>query len=185
MMNHTNQRSIFVWRFLLIIASTATITTTHAFSNIIVNPSKAASSIKNHGSVVGKNCCGLTTRSSSSLNLKYIDKSNIDDTVIELTPEQDQILRNSVSSLTEKYGPGWFELSDAWDTLRAEYPVEFGTLTNNDDLKKVYLRQSPNNPLDLLTQTPLGPFIVINLLFYFTGFTWCDTPFHADGACPP
>ena len=117
--------------------------------------------------------------------MKYIDKSDIDDTVIELTQAQDQILRNSVSSLTDTYGPGWFELSDAWDTLRKDNPVEFGDLTNNDDLKKAYLRQRPNNPLDLFTQTPLGPFIIINLLFYFTGFTWCDTPFHADGACPP
>ena len=29
----------------------------------------------------------------------------------------------------------------------------------------------------ILTQTPLGPFVGINLLFWATDFSWCNTPF--------
>ena len=120
-----------------------------------------------------------------ALNLKFIESSDDDGppTKYQLTEEQDKALRNAVGSLEDRYGIAWPEKDAAWDTLREENPV-MNALTDNDLLRRTYYQQEPD-PLDLFTKTPLGPFILINLLFLATGFSWCDTPFHADGACPP
>ena len=159
-------------------------TVTHAFGvssqQQLMKKSSNASAMKKATMIYHRRLQSSST--STTLNLKFIDKSDVEENVVELTPEQDQALRDAVDDLTEEFGPGWFDISDAWDKFRQANP-SMGEFTDAE-LQRAYYNQSPN-PLDLLTKTPLGPFILINGLFWATGFTWCDTPFHADGACPP
>lgn len=80
------------------------------------------------------------------------------------------------------YGIAWFEQSEAWDTLKEEHPtLEQYT---NEELSRAFIAQKPTAG-DLLTKTPLGPFLVVNGVFWLGGFSWCDTPFHGVDACLP
>ena len=119
----------------------------------------------------------------SHLNLRFLERSN-DEPSLSLTPDEDKAIREAakVVSTDDNFGVGWFDRSEAWVKVKEDYPIL--AQYEDSDLRNVYLKQKPN-PLDILTGTPLGPFILVNLLFKYTGFSWCDTPFHAEGACPP
>ncbi|KAL7468784.1 hypothetical protein ACHAXS_009021 [Conticribra weissflogii] len=124
-----------------------------------------------------------TTKSTTQLTfIKYIDPDPNAPLPIELTPEQDQVLRSAASVMEEKYGISWFEQSQPWDDLKAQHPSlqEY----SEDELRRAYVSQSPTI-VELFVKTPLGPFLLLNLIFFLSGFSWCDTPFHAEGACSP
>ena len=57
--------------------------------------------------------------------IKWKDKTDEEDTEpsIQLTSEQDLILRDVTTKMEDAYGIGWFEQSDAWDELKEEYPT--------------------------------------------------------------
>ena len=98
-------------------------------------------------------------------------------------PEIDDIIRSSASTFLEsKYGVGWFDKSEAWNDLKTQYDIlkEY----DNQVLRLLYLRQKPSI-IELLTKTPLGPFLMVNLAFLLTGFSWCDTPFGQIESCSP
>jgi len=124
-----------------------------------------------------------TTKSATQLNfIKYIDPDPNAPPPIELTSEQDQALRSADSIMEEEYGISWFEQTQPWDDLKARYPSlrEY----NEDDLRRAYISQKPT-VAELFVKTPLGPFLLLNLILFLSGFSWCDTPFHAAGACSP
>ena len=120
----------------------------------------------------------------SQLHLRFLDKSNNDEPSLILTPDENKAIREAakVVGKEDAFGVGWFEVKEAWAKVKKEYPIlsEY----EDSDLKDAYLKQKPNF-LEVLIETPLGPVLLINLLVKFSGFTWCDTPFHSDAACPP
>ena len=86
-------------------------------------------------------------------------------------------------------GPQWdsFSLTGAttenWETVRAEFPVL--AARSDEELAgalRTYLNKGPDL-FGVLTQTPVGPVILINILLYVTGITWCDTPLGTAAAC--
>jgi hypothetical protein len=101
------------------------------------------------------------------------------------TPAADDAIRAAGATLgkASEYGVDWFDQADAWTQAKTMFPVL--AAYDNADLRQTYLTQSPSL-WDLLVKTPIGPFLLINLVVLATGFSWCDTPFHQDGAqCPP
>ena len=114
--------------------------------------------------------------------IKWKDKTDEEDTepIIQLTSEQDQILRDVTTRMEDAYGIGWFEQSDAWDELKEEYPAlqEY----TNDELTKAFILQKPTF-IEVFTKTPLGPILLVNAIFKLGGFSWCDTPFGSADAC--
>ena len=84
--------------------------------------------------------------------------------------------------MEETYGISWFEESSPWDELKTQYPSlqEY----SNDELRRAYVMQKPT-VVDLFVKTPLGPFLLLNLVFFLSGFSWCNTPFHVQGGCLP
>ena len=130
------------------------------------------------------------TIATSSLKLRFIESSSTDeDETTQIVLEEisnnskiDEAIRSSATQMEELYGVGWFDKSEAWKQMKIQYPF----LSDYDDeiLRLLFLRQSPKL-LDLLTKTPLGPFLAINLLFLITGFSWCDTPFGQIESCSP
>jgi hypothetical protein len=114
----------------------------------------------------------------------YLKKATDDQAVApSLSSEQDQDLRRAAESLTGEFGYGWFNKDEAWEAFAKEYP-QMAEEFSQDELRIAYIKQSPQL-LDILTKTPLGPVLLINLIVLASGFSWCDTPFHQDGAqCP-
>ena len=127
-----------------------------------------------------------SSSSSTLLNLKFIDSSSSSEeeevSVIELKDDEDQSLRDASKVMEELYGVSWFDNDEAWEQLKMEYPLLESY--KNDQLRLVYLKQKPNF-IDIFTKTPIGPFLIINLLFLLTGCSWCDTPFGQIKSCPP
>jgi len=80
---------------------------------------------------------------------------------IDLTGEQDKALRDASRDLEVLFGPRWLDDSEAWDQARTQFVV----LTNYSDaeLRTAYIRQGPRL-LDVITETPLGPIVLINLV---------------------
>ena len=113
--------------------------------------------------------------------IKWKDTTDDDTELsIQLTSEQDQILRDVTTKMEDAYGIGWFEQSDAWDELKEEYPTlqEY----TNDELSKAFILQKPTL-IEVFTKTPLGPILLVNTIFKLGGFSWCDTPFGSADAC--
>mmetsp|Transcript_18812 Transcript_18812/g.26523 ORF Transcript_18812/g.26523 Transcript_18812/m.26523 type:complete len:173 (-) Transcript_18812:224-742(-) len=104
--------------------------------------------------------------------------------VLELTDEEDNALRAAALAFSKPsaYGDSWFDEAEAWEQTRKEFPV-LGSYSDGE-LRSAYIRQSPKL-LDVILYTPIGPVLAINLLFYITGFTWCDTPFGPATVCNP
>mmetsp|Transcript_22329 Transcript_22329/g.29358 ORF Transcript_22329/g.29358 Transcript_22329/m.29358 type:complete len:172 (+) Transcript_22329:108-623(+) len=104
--------------------------------------------------------------------------------VVDLTDEEDEALRAVALALSKKsaYGDSWFDKAEAWDQARKDFPI----LNNysDADLRSAYIRQ-PAKLLDVILYTPIGPFFIINIIFYISGFTWCDTPFGPAAVCTP
>jgi hypothetical protein len=107
-----------------------------------------------------------------------------DKTSLELSIDEDEAIRSVAKGLSkdEAYGVGWFDNPDAWAQAKSDFPV----LAEYDDLelRDAYLKQKPKF-YQIFTETPLGPFLFVNLAVKFSGFTWCDTPFGQIEACPP
>eukprot|EP00980_Cylindrotheca_fusiformis_P002622 scaffold618_cov130-Cylindrotheca_fusiformis.AAC.26 len=127
---------------------------------------------------------GLRDRASpSQLRLKFLERSD-DGPSLQLSPDEDDAIRAAakVLSTDDAFGVGWFDRSEAWIQAKQDFPI----LADYDDsdLRDAYLKQKPKL-LEVFTDTPLGPFVLINLLAKFSGFTWCDTPFGQADACPP
>ena len=73
--------------------------------------------------------------------------------------------------------------SENWATVREEWPVL--AARSDQELKTAldtFLNNGPD-PLAVITQTPVGPVIGINLFLFATGLSWCDTPFGNAAAC--
>ena len=127
---------------------------------------------------------GVQSSTISSTQLAFIKWKDTTDEeaepIIQLTSEQDQILRDVTTKMEESYGIGWFEESDAWDELKEEYPTlqEY----TNDELSKAFILQKPTL-IEVFTKTPLGPILLVNAIFKLGGFSWCDTPFGSADAC--
>jgi len=125
-----------------------------------------------------------STKSATQLSfIKFKDTSSEPSTpIIELTTEQDQILRDVTSSMEDSYGIGWFEESESWEELKVTYP----TLKQytNDELCKAFIARKPT-PVELLVKPPLGPFLLLNGILWLGGFSWCDTPFYGANSCLP
>ena len=83
------------------------------------------------------------------------------DPSIALTDEQDQALRAVAKDFDVLYGPRWFDDGEAWEKARSQYGVLDGY--SDEELRTAFIRQGPRL-VDVLTETPLGPFILINLL---------------------
>ena len=83
------------------------------------------------------------------------------DPSIALTDEQDQALRAVAKHFDVLYGPRWFDDGEAWEKARSQYDVLAGY--SDEELRTAFIRQGPRL-VDVLTETPLGPFILINLL---------------------
>ena len=82
---------------------------------------------------------------------------------------------------------GSFALTSAtpeeWDVVRTEWPVL--TDRSNDELSaalRQYLTEGPDL-IGVLTQTPVGPTLLINAILLSTGLSWCDTPLGGAAAC--
>lgn len=123
--------------------------------------------------------------SRTQIQLKFIDTSDEDKAPkLIFSPEEDDAVRSVAKSLGSDgaYGPGWFDKSDAWAAAKQDFPVleEY----EDADLRDAYLKQKPKI-LEIFTDTPLGPFLLLNLIVKFSGFTWCDTPFGQATACLP
>lgn len=95
-----------------------------------------------------------------------------------LSTEQEKVLVDATTK-DERYSLTLLLSADAdkWTELRTAYPA----LGSIDDatLKaavKEYITATPNL-FDVLFKTPVGPVVIANLLAYFTGFSWCSTPF--------
>lgn len=101
---------------------------------------------------------------------------------LELTATEDKALRAVSSELRKEsaYGESWFENPDAWSQARNDYP-ELASYSD-EELRLSYVQQ-PAKLLDIILLTPLGPVVLINLILYFTHFSWCDTPFGDAAAC--
>lgn len=84
--------------------------------------------------------------------------------------------------MEESYGISWFDETEPWDALK----IQYATLQQytNEELRLAYIKQKPTVG-ELFTKTPLGPFLVLNGVFWLGGFSWCDTPFHGADACLP
>ena len=83
------------------------------------------------------------------------------DPSIALTDEQDQALRAVAKDFDVLYGPRWFDDGEAWEKARSQYGVLGGY--SDEELRTAFIRQGPRL-VDVLTETPLGPFVLINLL---------------------
>lgn len=121
-----------------------------------------------------------------SLFIKYKDKSDdeLSESIVQLSPDQDQLLRDVASSMEEAYGMSWFEKEASWEELKSKHTSLLQEFSN-DELRRAYIAQKPK-AIDLLLKTPLGPFLLVNLLFLLGGFSWCDTPFLAGSdTCLP
>ena len=95
-----------------------------------------------------------------------------------LTTEQEKVLVEA-STKNENFQLTLLLSADAakWSELRTAYPA----LESLDDatLKaavKEYITATPDI-FDVLFKTPVGPVVIANVLAYFTGFSWCSTPF--------
>jgi hypothetical protein len=119
----------------------------------------------------------------SKLHLKFLESSD-DGPSLQLSTDEDDAIRAAAKVLCEDdaFGVGWFDQPEAWIQAKQDYPILASC--DDSDLRDAYLKQKPKL-LELLTDTPLGPFLLINLLAKFSGFTWCDTPFGQETACPP
>ena len=80
---------------------------------------------------------------------------------IDLTEEQDKALRDASKDLEVLFGPRWFDDSEAWDQARTQF-VEL-SFYSDAELRTDYIRQGARL-LDVITETPLGPFVLINLI---------------------
>lgn len=101
--------------------------------------------------------------------------------LFSLTDEQDEAIRSFGPVAVEKYGFSWFRSNDeAIQEARDTYPV-LADLTK-EEIREAYLKQNPT-VLDVFTQTPLGPFLLINIVAYLADFSWCDTPFGNSDIC--
>mmetsp|Transcript_14202 Transcript_14202/g.30856 ORF Transcript_14202/g.30856 Transcript_14202/m.30856 type:complete len:188 (-) Transcript_14202:216-779(-) len=122
--------------------------------------------------------------STTQLSLfKYIDKDpESTPPIIELDAEQDQALRDSWPAMEEAYGIDWFQQSEPWEEMKVQYP-SLQQYTNGE-LERAFVAQKPT-VVELITKTPLGPFLAVNGIFWLGGFSWCDTPFHIADACLP
>eukprot|EP00550_Attheya_septentrionalis_P007998 CAMPEP_0198296556 /NCGR_PEP_ID=MMETSP1449-20131203/33044_1 /TAXON_ID=420275 /ORGANISM="Attheya septentrionalis, Strain CCMP2084" /LENGTH=177 /DNA_ID=CAMNT_0043997205 /DNA_START=86 /DNA_END=619 /DNA_ORIENTATION=+ len=116
-----------------------------------------------------------------ALRLKWKESDPEQEEGLKLTEEEDGALREAGRDLDPTFGPRWFDKADAWDTARKSHPVL--EPYSDDELRMAFIRQSPKFA-DVLLYTPLGPFLLINLVIYITGFSWCNTPFHFANACP-
>ncbi|CAJ1938930.1 unnamed protein product [Cylindrotheca closterium] len=121
--------------------------------------------------------------SCTQIKLKFIDSSDEESAPrLILSPEEDDAIRSVAKSLSsdDTYGVGWFDRPEAWATAKQDFPVL--QPYEDADLRDAYLKQKPKI-LVVFTDTPLGPFLFINLIVKFSGFTWCDTPFGQASAC--
>jgi len=80
---------------------------------------------------------------------------------IELTDEQDQALRDVAKDFDALYGPRWFDDGEAWEKARSQHDVLGGY--SDEELRTAFIRQGPRL-VDVLTETPLGPFVLVNLV---------------------
>ena len=115
-----------------------------------------------------------------ALGLKWKEGDPEQEVGLKLTGEEDGALREAGRDLDPIFGPRWFDKADAWDTARKSHPVL--APYSDDELRMAFIRQPPKFA-DVLLYTPLGPFLIINLVVYITGFSWCNTPFHFANAC--
>ena len=76
----------------------------------------------------------------------------------------------------------WFQQSEPWEEMKTLHPSLRQYI--NDELQRAYITQKPTVG-ELLTKTPLGPFLLLNGIFWLVGFRWRDTPFHGTDACLP
>jgi hypothetical protein len=104
--------------------------------------------------------------------------------LLELTEEEDAALRAVSRALSPKsvVGDAWFESPEAWHQARKEHPPL--APYSDEELKLALLRQPPK-VLDVFLYTPVGPFVLLNIVIAFTGLSWCDTPFGDALACSP
>ena len=93
------------------------------------------------------------------------------------TTEQQAAFRSVIES--EQFSATALVTADTalWDRVRAFSP-DLADLSD-DQLQDVFTSyiNTPPSVSDILLKTPVGPVILINLLFFATGFTWCDIPF--------
>ena len=88
------------------------------------------------------------------------------------------------------FGSLWFDNPEA--CAQARYGFRDLLSYSDVELKDALVVDSasveegkPRNIVDVFLKTPLGPVILINVIAWQTNFSWCDTPFGAEGACPP
>lgn len=150
--------------------------------------STSSRSFRRHTTAPSNRSSGPSPTASTSntqIQLKFIESSDEDNAPkIILSAEEDKAVRAVAKTLSsdDAYGVGWFDRDEAWEAAKTDYPIL--QQYDNADLKDAYLKQKPN-VLEIFTDTPLGPFLLINLIAKFSGFTWCDTPFGQASACLP
>mmetsp|Transcript_6573 Transcript_6573/g.9579 ORF Transcript_6573/g.9579 Transcript_6573/m.9579 type:complete len:158 (-) Transcript_6573:80-553(-) len=105
-----------------------------------------------------------------------------------ISAEEEEALRSASSEILTPVAndnPGWFDreavAAEIWTDVRVKYPIL--AERSDSELRSAYLNLSPTL-LDVITKTPVGPFVFINLIFLLSGFSWCDTPFANSDACP-
>lgn len=108
-----------------------------------------------------------------------------------LKSDQDvETLAAASSALEKTFGSLWFDNPEACAQARNDFP-DLSSYSDTE-LKDALVVDStsaeegkPRNIVDVFLKTPLGPVILINVIAWQTNFSWCDTPFGAEGACPP
>ncbi len=103
---------------------------------------------------------GTSAASTSLVRAKLFPKKEREPS-IALTDEQDQALRDVAKDFDALYGPRWFDDAEAWDKARSQYGVLAGY--SDEELRTAFIRQGPRL-VDVLTETPLGPFVLVNLI---------------------
>ena len=80
---------------------------------------------------------------------------------MDLNEEEENALRAAGKDFDVIYGPRWFDNPEAWTKARSQWGVlsEY----SDEELRTAYIRQGPKL-LDVITDTPLGPFVLINLI---------------------
>eukprot|EP00581_Thalassiosira_minuscula_P020190 CAMPEP_0183720332 /NCGR_PEP_ID=MMETSP0737-20130205/12964_1 /TAXON_ID=385413 /ORGANISM="Thalassiosira miniscula, Strain CCMP1093" /LENGTH=172 /DNA_ID=CAMNT_0025950177 /DNA_START=123 /DNA_END=638 /DNA_ORIENTATION=+ len=156
--------------FCMLLATATEAWSPSSHHTVIINARASPFPVGNH-MICDAERTGMTKQSATQLSLIKYKNTELESSppIVELNSEQDQILRDCPPAMEEAYGVSWFEQSEAWDELKNKYPIlqEY----TNGDLRRAFIAQKPN-AAELLTKTPLGPFLLLNGVFWLGGFSW-------------
>ena len=134
---------------------------------------------KNQSSTEDKGVTKLEVAASNKELMELMGDDDTDDSdhsleslsnvkLIKLDEEQDKILREFATKIVKEYdgedsAMNWYDDSNSWKKLKTNNPELFDQYTMGE-LRRAYFNLSPSI-LDVLTKTPVGPAIAINVIW--------------------